>query len=225
MSHERTGDTRHAVDRAGSPVPSGRRAPGRDTALLHAGQPVDVIVSRPRGDHLDGPAAFRCAHWRADLASWLDPDRAGGLRHRRPATCRWAGHARPHAGHGGPADLDRGGPHRAGLSTGPAAAGRRVTLKDRRMLVVVQPETPDTRAYLNQPGRPTTPSAAVLPAERRLLRRRGSPSRRRRLRSRPAAPDVLRPSSTRWSAPVQRPGPRSHGPARPNPETRRRRPR
>src|ERR1700712_4029987 len=49
-------------------------------ALLQAGQPVDVIVSRAaRLTILDESGiAFRDNHWAVDLASWLGPDPIAG---------------------------------------------------------------------------------------------------------------------------------------------------
>ena len=58
------------------------------TALLQAGEPVDVIVSRAaRLTLLDETGiAFRDNHWAEDLASWLGPDGEATCGTGRPPT-------------------------------------------------------------------------------------------------------------------------------------------
>jgi 4-hydroxy-3-polyprenylbenzoate decarboxylase len=128
-------------------------------ALLDAGLPVDLIVSRAARltirDETGLP--FRDGHWRDDLAEWLDRDLAG------------ADVAHADVAHWGPQDLAAGPssgsyPTR-GMVVVPASTGSiagialglskdllqraaDVTLKERRPLLVVPRETPYTRATL-----------------------------------------------------------------------------
>ncbi|MEO7260866.1 MAG: UbiX family flavin prenyltransferase [Jatrophihabitantaceae bacterium] len=159
-------------------------------ALLQAGHPVDLIVSRAaRLTILDETGiAFRDNHWADDLASWLGPDAES------PASAAGG----PASAAGGPASAV-GGDLRywtaTDLSAGPASGSypargmvvvpastaavagialglskdllqraADVSLKERRPLVVVPRETPYTRATLTHLVELYDAGAVVLPA-------------------------------------------------------------
>lgn len=148
--------------------------------LLDAGETVDLVISRAaRLTLLDEVGLnFRDAHWRADLATWLDRNRSEGADVAA-----------------GPDDVDAvywsAGDLAAGPSSGSyltrgmivvpastaAVAGvalglskdllqraADVTLKERRPLVVVPRETPYTRATLQHLLALHDAGAVVLPA-------------------------------------------------------------
>jgi 4-hydroxy-3-polyprenylbenzoate decarboxylase len=142
------------------------------TALLKAGHPVDVIVSRAaRLTILDETGiAFRDNHWAADLASWLDIGDlvpAGGLRYWT-ATDLAAGPASGSYPARGmvvvPASTAAVAGIALGLSKDLLQRAADVTLKERRPLVVVPRETPYTRATLTHLVELYDAGAVVLPA-------------------------------------------------------------
>ena len=174
--------------------------------LLDAGLPVDLVVSRaarltlldetgmslPRRALARRPRrlAGRATSTGDDVAYWPAGDLAAGPVER---LVRDPGHGR------GPCEHGIGRRHRARAVEGPAAAGRDVTLKERRPLVVVPRETPLTRTTLahllaladagrdraaGQPG--LLPRAAGRAAARRLRRGQGPGRARRRARPVPA---------------------------------------
>jgi 4-hydroxy-3-polyprenylbenzoate decarboxylase len=147
------------------------------TALLQAGHPVDLIVSRAaRLTILDETGiSFRDNHWKQDLASWLGPGVAG------PDTAPGAGDLRYWTA----TDLSAGpasGSYPArgmvvvpastaavagialGLSKDLLQRAADVSLKERRPLVVVPRETPYTRATLSHLIELYDAGAVVLPA-------------------------------------------------------------
>ncbi len=141
------------------------------TALLQAGQPVDVIVSRAaRLTLLDETGiAFRDNHWAADLASWLGPAGAGGeLLRYWTATDLGAGPASGSYETRGmvvvPASTAAVAGIALGLSKDLLQRAADVTLKERRPLVVVPRETPYTRATLVHLVELFDAGAVVLPA-------------------------------------------------------------
>ncbi len=142
------------------------------TALLQAGHPVDVIVSRAaRLTILDETGiAFRDNHWAADLASWLDTGDlvpAGDLRYWT-ATDLAAGPASGSYPARGmvvvPASTAAVAGIALGLSKDLLQRAADVTLKERRPLVVVPRETPYTRATLTHLVELYDAGAVVLPA-------------------------------------------------------------
>jgi len=145
------------------------------TALLQAGQPVDVIVSRAaRLTLLDETGiSFRDNHWAADLASWLGPDGtpgngAGELLRYWTATDLSAGPASGSYPARGmvvvPASTAAVAGIALGLSKDLLQRAADVTLKERRPLVVVPRETPYTRATLTHLVELYDAGAVVLPA-------------------------------------------------------------
>jgi 4-hydroxy-3-polyprenylbenzoate decarboxylase len=136
--------------------------------LLDAGRAVDLVVSRAaRLTILDETGiSFRDAHWRDDLAAWLDRDPAD--------TRHWAAGdlgAGPSSG----SYLTRGmvvvpastaavAGIAIGLSKDLLQRAADVTLKERRPLVVVPRETPYTRATLQHMLALHDAGAVVLPA-------------------------------------------------------------
>ncbi len=148
-------------------------------ALLHAGQAVDLVVSRAaRLTLLDETGhAFRDAHWREDLARWLERGADGRVREDRPDlddVRYWP-----------PGDLAAGpssGSYPArgmlivpastacvagvalGLSKDLLQRTASVTLKERRPLVVVVRETPLSGPVLRQLVALDDAGAIVLPA-------------------------------------------------------------
>jgi 4-hydroxy-3-polyprenylbenzoate decarboxylase len=138
-------------------------------ALLDAGRPVDVIVSRAaRLTLLDETGlAFRDAHWRADLATWLGRDPGGDVRYwsagdlaAGPASGSYPalGMLVVPASTAGVAGIA------IGLSKDLLQRAADVTLKERRPLVVVPREAPYTRATLAHLLTLHDAGAVVLPA-------------------------------------------------------------
>jgi 4-hydroxy-3-polyprenylbenzoate decarboxylase len=152
-------------------------------ALLQAGQPVDLIVSRAaRLTILDETGiAFRDRHWAADLACWLGTEAAGqdgaadrsgpsgngDLRHWT-ATDLSAGPASGSYPARGmvvvPASTAAVAGIALGLSKDLLQRAADVSLKERRPLVVVPRETPYTRATLTHLVELYDAGAVVLPA-------------------------------------------------------------
>jgi len=138
-------------------------------ALLQAGHPVDLIVSRAaRLTLLDETGiAFRDNHWAEDLASWLGAGAPGDLRHWT-ATDLAAGPASGSYPARGmvvvPASTAAVAGIALGLSKDLLQRAADVTLKERRPLVVVPRETPYTRATLTHLIELYDAGAVVLPA-------------------------------------------------------------
>ena len=137
-------------------------------ALLDAGEPVDLIVSRAaRLTLLDETGiAFRDAHWRDDLATWLDRD-PGDVRYWT-ATDLAAGPASGSYRTAGmlvvPASTAAVAGIAQGLSKDLLQRAADVTLKERRPLVVVPRETPYARSTLLNLLALYDAGAVVLPA-------------------------------------------------------------
>ena len=142
-------------------------------ALLDAGEDIDLVVSRgSRLTILDETGiSFRDAHWRTDLAAWLELPEQDPLLDR---VRYWA-----------PGDLGAGpasGSYKVkgmvvvpastaccagialGLSKDLLQRAAEVNLKERRPLVVVPRETPFTRATLRRLIELDEAGAVVLPA-------------------------------------------------------------
>jgi flavin prenyltransferase len=140
-------------------------------ALLQAGHPVDLIVSRAaRLTILDETGiAFRDNHWAEDAVSWLGPEAAtnSGLRYWT-ATDLSAGPASGSYPARGmvvvPASTAAVAGIALGLSKDLLQRAADVTLKERRPLVVVPRETPYTRATLTHLIELYDAGAVVLPA-------------------------------------------------------------
>lgn len=152
--------------------------------LLDAGLPVDLIVSRAaRLTLLDETGvSFRDAHWRDDLARWLDRDLgcpdgtagAGGTRVGRADIAYWPAHdlaAGPSSGTYPtrgmivvPASTAAVAGIALGLSKDLLQRAADVTLKERRPLVVVPRETPLGRSTLVHLLALHDAGAVVLPA-------------------------------------------------------------
>ena len=140
-------------------------------ALLQAGHPVDLVVSRAaRLTILDETGiAFRDNHWAADLASWLGDDAVGeGDVRYWTATDLSAGPASGSYPARGmvvvPASTAAVAGIALGLSKDLLQRAADVTLKERRPLVVVPRETPYTRATLSHLVELYDAGAVVLPA-------------------------------------------------------------
>lgn len=137
-------------------------------ALLDAGLPVDLIVSRAaRLTILDETGiAFRDGSWRADLASWLGRE-LGDVRYWT-ATDLAAGPASGSYPAAGmvvvPASTAAVAGIAQGLSKDLLQRAADVTLKERRPLVVVPRETPYTRSTLSNLLTLYDAGAVVLPA-------------------------------------------------------------
>ena len=138
------------------------------TALLDAGLPVDLIVSRAaRLTILDETGiAFRDNHWQSDLATWLDRE-PGGVRYWT-ATDLAAGPASGSYPAAGmvviPASTAAVAGIAHGLSKDLLQRAADVTLKERRPLVVVPRETPYARSTLTNLLTLHDAGAVVLPA-------------------------------------------------------------
>jgi 4-hydroxy-3-polyprenylbenzoate decarboxylase len=137
-------------------------------ALLDAGEPVDLVVSRAaRLTILDETGlSFRDSHWRDDLTSWLGRDPAD-------VTYWTAGDfaAGPSSGSYPtqgmvvvPATAAAIAGIAIGLSKDLLQRAASVTLKERRPLVVVPREAPLTGVTLRQLVELDTAGAVILPA-------------------------------------------------------------
>jgi 4-hydroxy-3-polyprenylbenzoate decarboxylase len=138
-------------------------------ALLDAGEPVDLVVSRAARltllDELD--LSFRDAHWREDLESWLGRDVGDDVRHWTPGDLGAGPASGSYPTRGMvvvPASTASVAGIALGLSKDLLQRAADVTLKERRLLVVVPRETPYTRATLQHMLALDEAGAVVLPA-------------------------------------------------------------
>jgi 4-hydroxy-3-polyprenylbenzoate decarboxylase len=139
-------------------------------ALLNAGHPVDLVVSRAaRLTLLDETGApFRDAHWKDDLSRWLDRDVAGADVVHWPAGDLAAGPSSGSYPSRGmvvvPASTAACAGIAIGLSKDLLQRAAEVNLKERRPVVVVPRETPVTRSHLEHLIALHDAGAVVLPA-------------------------------------------------------------
>lgn len=138
--------------------------------LLDAGQAVDLVVSRAARLTLydETGRRFRDAHWREDLAEWLERDLDGDDVRYWPAGDLAAG---PSSGsypaRGAvvvPASTAACAGIALGLSKDLLQRAVEVNLKERRRVVVVPRETPVTRSHLEHLLALHDAGAVVLPA-------------------------------------------------------------
>jgi 4-hydroxy-3-polyprenylbenzoate decarboxylase len=140
------------------------------TGLLDAGCPVDLVVSRAAQLTLQDEAglSIREAHWREDVARWLDRDLDGDDILLWPAGDLAAGPSSGSYRTRGmvvvPASTAGVAGIALGLSKDLLQRAADVTLKERRPLVVVPRETPYTRATLQHLLTLHDAGAVVLPA-------------------------------------------------------------
>lgn len=138
--------------------------------LLDAGLPVDLVVSRAaRLTILDETGrAFRDAHWKDDLAAWLDRDVGSADVAYWPAGDLAAGPSSGSYPTRGmvvvPASTAACAGIALGLSKDLLQRAADVTLKERRPLVVVPRETPLSRSTLVDLLALHDAGAVVLPA-------------------------------------------------------------
>jgi flavin prenyltransferase len=138
--------------------------------LLDAGLPVDLVVSRAaRLTLLDETGRpFRDAHWRDDLAAWLEMDLAGADVGYWPAGDLAAGPSSGSYRARGmvvvPASTAACAGIAIGLSKDLLQRAAEVNLKERRPVIVVPRETPVTRGHLEHLLRLHDAGAVVLPA-------------------------------------------------------------
>jgi flavin prenyltransferase len=136
--------------------------------LLAAGARVELVVSRAaRLTILDETGlTVRDAHWRDDVAAWLDRDPAGIAYH--PAGDFAAAPASGSYPTRGMVVVPASSASIAGIALGLSKdllqRAADVTLKERRMLVVVPRETPYTRGTLQHLLALHDAGATVLPA-------------------------------------------------------------
>ena len=139
-------------------------------ALVAQRLPVDLVVSRAaRLTLLDETGlSMRDAHWRGDLAAWLERDLAGADLAYHPAGDLAAGPASGSYPTRGmvvvPASTAAVAGIALGLSKDLLQRAADVTLKERRPLVVVPRETPYTRSTLQHLLSLHDAGATVLPA-------------------------------------------------------------
>jgi 4-hydroxy-3-polyprenylbenzoate decarboxylase len=139
-------------------------------ALLDAGHPIDLVISRAaRLTLLDETAiAFRDAHWKDDLASWLDRDLTGDDLVYWPAGDLAAGPSSGSYPTRGmvvvPASTAACAGIAIGLSKDLLQRAAEVNLKERRRVVIVPRETPVTRSHLEHLVTLFDAGAVVLPA-------------------------------------------------------------
>jgi 4-hydroxy-3-polyprenylbenzoate decarboxylase len=138
------------------------------TALLDAGEPVDLIVSRAaRLTILDETGlSFRDAHWGEDLATWLGRE-PGDVRYWSAGDLAAGPASGSYPARGMvvvPSSTAAVAGIALGLSKDLLQRAADVTLKERRPLVVVPRETPYTRATLQHLLALHDAGAVVLPA-------------------------------------------------------------
>ena len=139
-------------------------------ALLDAGHPVDLVVSRAaRLTLLDETGApFRDAHWKDDLSRWLGRDLAGADVVHWPAGDLAAGPSSGSYPTRGMAIVPASTAACAGIAIGLSKdllqRAAEVNLKERRPVVVVPRETPVTRSHLEHLIALYDAGAVVLPA-------------------------------------------------------------
>jgi flavin prenyltransferase len=139
-------------------------------ALIDAGEPVDLVVSRAaRLTILDETGlAFRDVHWQADLASWLGHDLDGADLRHWPAGNLAAGPSSGSYPARGmlvvPASTASCAGIALGLSKDLLQRAAEVNLKERRPVVLVPRETPVTRSHLLHLVELIDSGAVVLPA-------------------------------------------------------------
>jgi 4-hydroxy-3-polyprenylbenzoate decarboxylase len=138
-------------------------------ALLEAGDPVDLIVSRAaRLTLLDETGiSWRDGHWQDDLRQWLGRDVGDGVRHWGPADLAAGPSSGSYRTRGMvvvPASTAAVAGIAIGLSKDLLQRAADVTLKERRPLVVVPRETPLDRAHLVHLLALHDAGAVVLPA-------------------------------------------------------------
>ena len=140
------------------------------TALLDAGEAVDLVVSRAaRLTILDETGhGFRDAHWRDDLAAWLGQDLSGADLAYWPAGDLAAGPSSGSYPAKGmvvvPASTAACAGIAIGLSKDLLQRAADVNLKERRPVVVVPRETPVSRSHLVHQLELHDAGAVVLPA-------------------------------------------------------------
>ena len=138
-------------------------------ALLDAGLPVDIVVSRAaRLTLLDETGlSFRDSHWRDDLASWLEREIGDGVGYWSAGDLAAGPASGSYPTRGMvvvPASTAAVAGIAIGLSKDLLQRAADVTLKERRPLVVVPRETPYTRATLQHLLTLHDAGAVVLPA-------------------------------------------------------------
>jgi 4-hydroxy-3-polyprenylbenzoate decarboxylase len=138
-------------------------------ALLDAGEPVDVVVSRAaRLTLLDETGlSFRDSHWQDDLAAWLQRDIGRDVRHWAPGDLGAGPASGSYPTQGMlvvPASTASVAGIAIGLSKDLLQRAADVTLKERRPLVVVPREAPYTRSTLQHLLELHDAGAVVLPA-------------------------------------------------------------
>ena len=139
-------------------------------ALVAAGEPIDLVVSRAaRLTILDETGApFRDGHWRDDLGLWLGKDVADADVKHWPAGDLTAGPSSGSYPARGmivvPASTAACAGIAIGLSKDLLQRAAEVNLKEHRPLVVVPRETPVTRSHLEHLIALHDAGAVVLPA-------------------------------------------------------------
>ena len=138
-------------------------------ALLDAGLPVDLVISRAaRLTILDETGiSWRDSHWKDDAATWLCRGDLGDLQHWGPADLAAGPSSGSYPTRGMvvvPASTAAVAGIAVGLSKDLLQRSAEVTLKERRPLVVVPRETPLTRATLRHLVSLDEAGATVLPA-------------------------------------------------------------
>ena len=139
--------------------------------LLDAAQAIDLVVSRAARltlrDETGRP--FRDAHWRADLAAWLERELAAtdDLRHWPAGDLEAGPSSGSYPARGMvvvPASTAACAGIAIGLSKDLLQRAAEVNLKERRRVVVVPRETPVTRSHLEHLIALHDAGAVVLPA-------------------------------------------------------------
>ena len=137
-------------------------------ALLDAGEPVDLVISRAaRLTLLDETgAAVRDGHWKDDVAAWLGRD-LGDLAYWPAGDLAAGPSSGSYPAHGMivvPASTAACAGIAIGLSKDLLQRAAEVSLKERRTTVVVPRETPVTRSHLEHLIALHDAGAVVLPA-------------------------------------------------------------
>jgi 4-hydroxy-3-polyprenylbenzoate decarboxylase len=138
------------------------------SGLLDAGQPVDLVISRAaRLTMLDETgASVRDAHWKDDVATWLDRD-LGDTAYWPVGDLAAGPSSGSYPAHGMivvPASTAACAGIAIGLSKDLLQRAAEVNLKERRPTVVVPRETPVSRSHLEHLIALHDAGAVVLPA-------------------------------------------------------------
>ena len=138
-------------------------------ALLDAGHPVDLVISKSARLTIIDETGLRVrdAHWKDDVTAWLGRDTLGDLVYWNPGDLAAGPSSGTYPARGMivvPASAAAVAGIAIGLSKDLLQRAASVTLKERRPLVVVPREAPYTRALMEQMIALHDEGAVIVPA-------------------------------------------------------------